>query len=91
MKTWIVCMAAVGLLAMAAAAQASPPSYFPSYLLLRPSGVASHRAGRHHAYSAYGIPVQAPGYSYGYFGAPPHRQREIHRGFYGNYFEIAPR
>ena len=59
MKIWILCVAVFGLLGLADAAYASPPSYFPSYLLLRPSG-DSHRASRHYAYPAYGIPVQCP-------------------------------
>ena len=45
MKMWFLCVAVSGLLGMADAAYASPPSYFPSYLLLRRAAILTEPRG----------------------------------------------
>jgi len=69
------------------AAQASPPSYFPSYLLVRPGATSGPRHSAHGAYPGYGIPLSAPSYSYGWFGARSKPHATFHQGYYGNYSE----
>jgi hypothetical protein len=70
-------------------ASADPPSYFPSYVLMRPSGGAAQMRPLHAGSPGYAVPVQSGTYSYGWFGAT----RKIHRtpapyGYYGNYAEF---
>lgn len=72
-------------------AGAEPPSYFPSYVLLRPPVASSHVAPPRGIYPGYGIPVQTNAYSYGWFGAAPRRHWNLHYGYYGNYTEWSAR
>ena len=59
---WVVMAAWTGV------AAASPPSYFPSYLLIRPETGRTHGMHAYAGNPGYGVPVYRPGYSYGWFG-----------------------
>jgi hypothetical protein len=86
--TTAICAAACGCAELAGA---EPPSYFPSYVLLRPPVAASHKAPLRGVYPGYEIPVQTQAYSYGWFGAAPRRHWSLHHGYYGHYTEWSAR
>lgn len=70
-------------------ASADPPSYFPSYVLMRPTGGPAQMRPLHAGSPGYAIPVQSGAYSYGWFGATPKRHHiPTHYGYYGNYTEL---
>jgi len=63
----------------------------PSYLILRaPVAPVPHHPRPGHN-PGYGYGVQTPAYSYGWFGAKPHRQWTRHFGYYRNYTEWSAR
>ncbi len=71
-------------------AKADPPSYFPSYVLMRPSGGNAQMRPLHAGSSGYAVPVQSGPFSYGWFGATPKRHHTpAPFGYRGNYTEFS--
>jgi hypothetical protein len=63
----------------------------PSYLILRAPVAPQPHHPRHGYYPGYGYGVETRAYSYGWFGAQPHRQWSRHFGHYRNYTEWSAR
>lgn len=80
---------AVALLTIAAAIYLPRPATAqqPTYLILGgPTVETSPRPRPHHAANpGVGVSVTAPTYTYGWFGATPHRHWYRHFGYYRNY------